>query len=197
VRITSQQAKALGIPGAGKPVGKARERRPKAPPPRTEPPRRMLALDPSSTAIGWSIFDHGELLHIGVFRAHSDDVDRRLGVLSGNVQALVARTCPDVIVMEVVSGMHRRANRSSAFRQSTATCGFAQGVIWGAMHVWRYEVVRVKENEWTKGKPKAKRAELVRLTQPVYAEWARKDGDRGLDGADAVGLGLYYLGGCR
>lgn len=197
VRITPQQAKALGIPGAGKPVGKARERRPKAPPPRPEPPRRLLALDPSSTAVGWAIFDAGELRHVGVFRAGSDDLDRRLASLSASVIALLSGSCPDRIVMEVVSGMHRRANRSNAHRQSTATCGFAQGAIWGAIFAWKCSVTRVKENEWTKGKPKVQRAELVKLTQPVYLGWAASEGDKGLDGADAVGLGLWYLGGCR
>lgn len=196
VRITAQQARALGIPGA-KGKAKARERRPKAPPPRPEPPACLLALDPSSTAVGWAVFDRGKLLAVGVERASSEDVDRRIAKLIARTAAMAIGWVPSVVVMEVVSGMHRRSNRSNAHRQSTATCGFAQGAIYGVLLAKNFDVKRIKENTWTGGKPKAKRAELVKLTQPVYAEWARKDGDRGLDGADSVGLGLWYLGGCR
>jgi len=194
VRITSPaQAKALGIPGI-KGKAKARERRPKSPGPMPLPPGRLLALDPSSTAVGWAIFDGGELRTLGVFRAASDNPMSRIAKLADAVARLADAWQPDTVVIETVSGMHRHARS-----MSVATCAMAQGAIWyvvGKGQVGGPRTISpIKENAWTKGKPKAKRAELVKLTQPVYAEFQRKDGDRGLDAADAVGLGLFYLSG--
>jgi Holliday junction resolvasome RuvABC endonuclease subunit len=196
IRITSPaQAKALGIPGI-KGKAKARERRPKAPPTRPDPPARLLALDPSSTAVGWAVFDAGKLRTLGVFRSAAENPMARIAKLATAVTKLSEAWQPNTVVLETVSGMHRHARS-----MSVATCAMAQGAIWYAIHAAGFHgtrmLVPIKENAWTKGTPKAKRADRVRLCEPIYAEFARRDGDKGLDGADAVGLGLWYLGGCR
>lgn len=196
IRITADHAKSLGLPGSGKPrtKAKARERRPKAPPPRPEPPPRLLAIDPSSVAVGMALFESGVLRKVCVFRSSIEDPRRRIAKLAGATAALAATWCPTAIAFELVSGLHRHARSVSV-----ATCSFAQGAIWMELEGMGVgcPVAFIAENRWTRGKPKKQRAELIRLGEPVYAEWARKDGDKGLDGADAVGLGLAYLGGLR
>lgn len=197
VRINPQQARALGLDGS-KPRAKARERRPKAPPPRPDPPGRLLALDPSSTAVGWAMFQDGELRWVGVERSASADVQKRCGVLADAIASLAAEWPPDVVVVELFSGFHRKGERGGRInKHSILSLARAQGFLMGRLHARGLKLVPVPANRWTGNESKQSRAARVRLTQPVYVEWARKDKDKGLDGADAVGLGLAYLGGLR
>lgn len=199
IRITSPaQAKALGIPGI-KGKAKARERRPKSPGPMPLPPGRLLALDPSSTAVGWAMFQDGELRWVGVTRSASNDMQRRCVALADAIASLAAEWRPEVVVVEMFSGFHRKGERGGRINKATIlSLARAQGFLLGRLHGAGHKaVVPVPANKWTHSKGKADRAKLVDLTQPIYSEFARKDGDKGLDGADAVGLGLWYLGGCR
>lgn len=193
MKITAAQAKAWGIDARGK--AKAREPRAKPQPNRPNPPARLLALDPSSTAVGWACFEHGILRWVGVERSASADVQKRCAVLAGRIAEIAAKWPPDVVVVELFSGFHRKVERRRVNKAAILSLARAQGFLMGRLSADGIRAVPVPANKWTGSESKDKRAARVRLTQPVYAEWARKDGDKGLDGADAVGLGIAYLGG--
>ncbi len=92
------------------------------------------------------------------------------------------------VVMEWSSGkLHRRVKGVAT---GLAVLGQAQGAVRQALNGWGYDPILVAENDWTKGKPKAKRADGVGLRYPPYA---RAD-DPGLDMADALGLLDWYRG---
>lgn len=149
---------------------------------------RFLSLDPSSRCVGWALFDGGALARCGVIRAKASlsawDRAERLAIATGDL-ALSAR--PDRIVMEVVSGMHRRARPVAV-----AATAHAQGALRFALRAGpvAWPVDCVGENEWTGGTRKAVRA-LAVAGEPAYRPFAREDA--GLDAADAIGLGRFWI----
>lgn len=191
MRLTNRQARDLGLrvpatasAGAGRPKRRAKER--------TAPGRapgafagRLLAIDPSSTAVGWAEFAGGRLLRVGVERSGADDPRRRIDRLIADIRAVAGPFNPDRIVMETCSGMHRRARSLSV-----ATLAFAQGALWWELSR-DWPTACVPENDWTRGTPKATRARRVAAMEPTYHQFMPRD--KGLDGADAVGLGHFYL----
>jgi hypothetical protein len=72
-----------------------------------------------------------------------------------------------------------------------AVMGQAQGTIREAMLSLDLDVKTVGENDWTGGTKKETRAAQLRLACQDYAAWSKKD--RGLDAADAIQLGLWWL----
>lgn len=160
---------------------------------------RLLALDPSSTCVGWAVFERGELAGAGILRPDRGDHGAlcRIRRLVERVAELVSTHQPARVLLEIPSGHAGRGSRAGATGQ-LAIYGMAVGAIWcDLVHaapcevVGGCEVLTCTETAWTRGLPKRRRAERLRLEHPGL-DW---DADRGLDMADAIGMGQWYLDG--
>jgi hypothetical protein len=166
---------------------------------------RILALDPSSTACGWAVFDAwpAELVDFNVIRGGGrKEPLERIDRMKHEVATIAQGFLPDIIVIEVTKGKHYGRDNH---RPGMGVCGIAQGCIRERLickaelltdihdaPLWRVQTV--PDITWTHRTPKAKRAVAVGLKYPTYGAWAGKPGrDRGLDVADAIGLGDWWL----
>jgi hypothetical protein len=103
---------------------------------------------------------------------------------------MVEEVGPAAVVVEVTSGKTYHAKRASSLAALMAGQAVAFEAARGAGD--RLPVHPVTEVEWTGGKPKKKRARWLAATEPVYAAYAPKD--KGLDAADACGVGFWWIG---
>lgn len=158
---------------------------------------RLLALDPSSTRVGWALFDGPGLRCAGLLSPDRGDDSALLRIrrLVERVADLVSTHQPAKVLLEIPSGHAGRGSRAGATGQ-LAIYGMAVGAIWidlvhgaPAEVLGGCEVLTCTEAAWTRGRPKQRRAELLRLEHPAL-DW---DADRGLDMADAIGMGAWYL----
>ncbi len=165
---------------------------------------KILSLDPSSTCCGWAVLtgEKPNLSGFGVLKAPSSAKSlSRIDWLAGGVaglNGLVREERPDVVVMEWTSGkVHGRIGRASGL----AVLGQAQGAIRQAVRGLGVRVETVSENEWTGSVPKSTRARRVALEFASYRDFAGDwlhggkclENDKGLDVADAIGLGVWWL----
>lgn len=158
---------------------------------------RLLAIDPSSTCVGWALFDGPSLLDAGRLVPESPHASalQRIRRFVDEVGDLVERHQPPKVLIEIPSGHAGRASSGGATGQ-LAIYGMAVGAIWidlvhGAPASVRggCQVLTCTEAAWTRGRPKRRRAEILRMEHPGL-DW---DADRGLDMADAIGMGAWYL----
>lgn len=146
----------------------------------------VLALDPSSTAVGWARISGGKLVSAGVIRAPEGwDVFRRTDALADKVAELAKGFWITRVVMEYATGMHHRATAVGV-----AACCHAQGAIRQRLRSLSHSVEMVAENDWTRGLgKKEERVKAMRSAEP----WLAKLKDKGGDAADAAGLGLWWI----
>jgi Holliday junction resolvasome RuvABC endonuclease subunit len=151
---------------------------------------KILSLDPSSTACGWAVLDlGGDVLDLGVIKPGGHrPLWSRVGRMCDAIGELMARIEPDEVLVEVTSGMTYKARRAS----SLATLGMAQGAVWCAVKAGGREPHVVTEVEWTQRRKKQDRQRELAIWCDAYRGVAKKD--KGGDIADAVGLGLWWLG---
>lgn len=157
--------------------------------------RPLLALDPSSSACGYAIFWGGTLTRFGVLRgkAKAPALDR-IDLIVDALEAIVASIAPCVAVMEISGGKtHGRLSKASGL----SVLGHGQGEVRRALKSAGVEVLAVPENAWTASVPKPTRAKRVALEYPPYRAFAARGEDAGLDAADAIGIGLWYIGKLR
>lgn len=93
----------------------------------------------------------------------------------------------DAAVLEITSG--HQAGRMRGRMAGLATLGGAIASVRSALKALPITVHEVKENVWTRRRPKARRAQEIQLHYPKV-DWSK---DTGMDMADAVGLGKYWL----
>jgi len=147
-----------------------------------------LALDPSSTAIGWAVFAGDVLWRCGVWRPKgTSPLEARCDQIADAVIQMVGEVQPDRVLIEVSSRMAYNPRRA----KSLPALLYAQGGTVQAVRSTGTPVTTINEQEWTGRKPKHVRAKLIALTEPVYHAFAHRD--KGLDAADAVGLGRWWL----
>lgn len=144
--------------------------------------RTILAIDPSSTCCGAAVFAHGKL--VDAWRVTPDrtrDDDRtRVTAMIAELEEILHEHDPAVVVIEqplpvAMPGRHK----ANAIMQR------AYGRIMQAFLDAGCEVVEVPVNVWTRGRSKRNRASVL------VGHDAEKD--KGLDGADAIGLGRWFL----
>lgn len=164
-------------------------------------PGTLLALDPSSTCTGWAAFDPaGNPTAFGVLRPRSTlPALARIDETTGRLRTLLMEHAPAVVVVEWSDG--RVAGRMRGFSgyigAGLATLGQAQGAIRQVARDLGHEVVEVAANDWTRRAGKQDRAARLALQVPEYGAFRAAGRDRGLDAADALGLGLWYFGRIR
>jgi len=149
----------------------------------------ILCLDISSTATGWATFAGKNLRGFGLIKPRGKDALDRIRDTVVQVLAVVSEEDAQEVYYERSDGKtHRRITKAA----NLSVLGEAQGSVATALRISGYPVHAVGTNEWTKGKRKETRARTVRMMFPAYFEWSAKD--KGLDVADAIGLGVYVLG---
>jgi Holliday junction resolvasome RuvABC endonuclease subunit len=149
----------------------------------------MLALDPSSHAVGWAVFREERLVRCGVWRPGSGPLWSRVARIGEAVAQMLVESRASLVVVEVTSGKTYKKERASSLASLMAAQASAVEAARGPGR--GTPVHPVTELEWTRGVPKKKRASLVAATEPVYAAYAHKD--KGLDAADACGVGRWWI----
>ena len=187
----------------------ARKKSPVGP---TSPPDRpplppgttLLALDPSSTAIGWAVFVGGQLQMAGLVPAAPKHWDsfRRIQHNAESCLDMIGLLREDHerlhIVTEWQSHLRAAGNPNAT---GLATLGQGQGYLVALIHERHPDLAvdRVSERTWTRwksrscfGMKKEKRAEIIMELVPEYRE--ASGSDKGRDTADSIGIGLWRLG---
>jgi hypothetical protein len=182
---------------------------------------RVLAIDPSSTCTGFAVLTGlgpADLVEVGLIRpslskaaqaaAEPGEVVRawnsrkeltalrRVLSVVRDVEEVVAEVAAGgelSVVVEIPSGLTGTGAKKGA-RGSLTTYGLAAGMVYQAARAaLPGQVFGVTERQWTAGAgSKEKRARSV---VGLYAGRYRVADDEGLDGADAIGLGRWWVRG--
>jgi hypothetical protein len=173
-----------------------------------ENPESLLCLDVSSTALGWAHFvlplkTRPGLSFAAVKAGSSSPALERIAAIVQTARNLIRYLSPDVILMEMTDGRSdvARSKARGGAVAGLAVLGQAQGAVWQMLQEeierqWerqRPELVIVHENVWTAGQKPEVRAANIALEFPSYKEYQKYD-EPGLDAADAIGMGLWWIG---
>lgn len=156
---------------------------------------KILAIDPSSTKTGFALFDEDEnLIDAGILKPNktTDCAAYRIEAMCKDFRALLDQYEPAFIVIEWTSGKVGR-KRHKGGGAGLAIYGIAIGALWRVAEQWCSDnigdVVRILENEWTAGKSKKERFEIISTLYPKID----LSKDTGGDIADAIGLGMWFI----
>jgi Holliday junction resolvasome RuvABC endonuclease subunit len=160
---------------------------------------KVLALDPSSTRCGYALLAGlaaDDLVEFGYLTpgAKRTTAIERIEDLVFEVRQLAADAKLTDIVIEISSGKVGR--RHAGGGAGLAVYGMAAGAIWAALQCTvcpRVTVHTVIENVWTQGKAKSRRARVLAMLYPRYGAAVSRGQDGGLDAADAIGIGRWFL----
>jgi hypothetical protein len=143
---------------------------------------RLLAIDPSSTCCGAAAFREGKLVNAWRItpERRGDEATARVTSMIAELKDIAEEEQIDEVVIEeplltAIPGRH----------QSNAVIQRAFGRIFQAFLDAGYIVHAVPVNVWSRGRGKVQRASVI-----VGLD---KKADKGLDGADAIGLGNWFL----
>jgi len=149
---------------------------------------KLIALDPSSTATGYALFEGTRIHEAGLLKPKKNyaAIDR-IQEMAYDLQQLVEEFQPGAAVLEIPSKhVGKRHNGKGA---GLAIYGVAVGYLLAVTTSLVDHVLPVDAQEWTASGKKSDRVAVVKSLYPQYDP----DGDPGSDVADAVSLGLWYL----
>jgi Holliday junction resolvasome RuvABC endonuclease subunit len=154
---------------------------------------KLMAIDPSSVAVGWALFDDGRLMKTNVIRSSGEFIPR-MQFLMECVRDLVVIHGAHTIAIEMHDGLpFARNNRKADEKRSpkvAATLCHAQGMILATLLLVCPNVKMIGDQTWTNREPKGERAAKIHAAYPEFMSvWAT---DSGMDAADAVGIGLHW-----
>ena len=151
---------------------------------------RILALDVSSTATGWAVMEPGpKVLSFGVFKGPAGTAPDRSQWSAVAMRSILCDSDCGSVVMEWLDE-HRHVHPHRA--RSIITCARAQGVVYGLLKQ-HAAIALVGESDWTRGRSKEARADDRSAEFPMYGIYRDEGYDKGLDCADALGIGLWHL----
>lgn len=159
----------------------------------------LLALDPSSTAIGWAHMTlTGRLIGGGIIRPESQGTAyERIVYMNSALLTLLEYVKPPTILVEWTAGKVAGRLKSRARGAGLAIYGIGVGAATMTCHWYthkRFEIeivniVAIAENYWTRGVPKKERQAAISLQHTEY----KASRDPGGDLADAIGLAQWWL----
>ncbi len=150
---------------------------------------RILGVDPSTVATGWGFFDfrNGDYVgpQSGVLRgSHNDNIDDRLLIMFEGIEAVIARTRPDVVCVE------------AAFVGRNMKTALALAKVWGAItvaikraglkHQW-YTIHEIRQAVTSYG-----RADKAQVARHVAAIMGDPDQVIQGDQADALAVAVCH-----
>ncbi len=151
----------------------------------------ILCLDVSSSATGYAVFRASWLEGFGLIKPkQSRPALTRIDETVEDVIALLARWEVGRVVMEWSNG---KTHGSIGKASGLSVLGAAQGAVRQAVRERFVPVETIDQNLWTGSRKKATRARNVKLIYPEYARLHNEGGDKGLDVADAIGLGWWWI----
>ena len=157
---------------------------------------KLLAVDPSSTATGYAVFERGDVIKYGVLKSPKKDYWDRIVVTAERMLHVASTTQADVIVVEVSSlGV---AQKLAGRGRGLAHYGEAVGAICGWLVAWGYDIHRVPSSEWTRsyrcpGNTRKQASKKERQELMAIEHKYKPEGDSGADAADAIALGAWWL----
>jgi len=160
-------------------------------------PQRLLCLDVSSTCVGYACFVSGVLDDFGKYQPPArKPAEERIRMIVKGIMDGTKAFVPDVVVMEWTDGRGdgTRARQRGGKTAGLAVLGQAQGAVRAAIQIGGFTVETVHEFEWSAGRKKDVRASELALEFPTYCALASLGRDQGYDIADAIGIGLWWLG---
>ena len=158
----------------------------------------ILMLDPSTTCTGYAMMKlDGTLIEGGFFRPNrtKDSAIERANAMCEDLVELLNETEFSAIVVEVPTAeAHHKKDRHG---KGLTTYGIGVGMIVRTILASGQadKLVAVDQSTWTGGDSKTERADFVALAYANYRQ--AQDQDTGLDLADAIGLGLWYIEDCK
>ncbi len=150
----------------------------------------VLGIDPGTVVVGYGAIvrrpEGPRLLAAGVLRApRSDAIELRLGRIRREVDALLQRLKPTVVVLEQAFAA---VNVQSAFR-----IGEGRGVILGAAACTGAEIVQYAPAVMKKALVGNGQADKTQVAKCVASELGLAEAPKPLDATDALGLALTYI----
>jgi Holliday junction resolvasome RuvABC endonuclease subunit len=158
----------------------------------------VIGVDPGTVCCGVSVFYQGRLVRWGTVRPTKKSATpvQRCFLISTELAAEVDHHvreygCAPTIVVEL-PGMQGGRRGAGAL----LTLGLGVGMILKHLQFLGHELRMVEAQRWTRlggghCLPKEERADIIRRAFPAYAN---EQGDKGLDAADAIGIGAWFLG---
>ncbi len=159
---------------------------------------RLLAVDPSSTCTGYAVMESAAMIiDGGIIRPDhaGEPVHWRASEMALHLDSMVREYACDQVLIELPDGKVHRRIAGAGHGAGLSLYGLAAGIIYATLA----QAVRSRDGmrlhvvtpaQWTGRVPKARRAAALRLRFPELDLSA----DRGLDMADAIGLGLWFFG---
>jgi len=158
----------------------------------------LFSIDPGSRVAGIAVFEGSTLLDWSLLKvpASRDPVDRCLMMCSA-VEAIIdgvlEKTEGDrtvTIVVELPGGQNR------PYARGLVTLGMAVGMIVAYLTALGHRVVTILASKWTRlNSPRClSKAVRAKYIEEMYPYTYDRSKDKSLDGADAIGLGAYFLG---
>ncbi len=150
----------------------------------------VLGVDPGTLVVGYGAVVHHpggpRLLAAGVLRASRDsDVPTRLGFLRQEIDMVIARLKPSVVVVEHA---FTAINIQSALR-----VGEGRGVALSSAACFGATVVQYQASQAKKSVVGVGSADKDRVAQMVAAELKLDEAPKPLDATDALALALTYI----
>jgi Holliday junction resolvasome RuvABC endonuclease subunit len=142
----------------------------------------LMAIDPSSTCCGAAVFSRGKLVNawrVTPARTRDDAATRITAMVAELHELIIEFNVRDVVIEEPLLTAMPGRHKSNAVLQR----------VFGRIYQWACDqgvrVHSVPVNVWTRGRKKRQRAGLI--------PGLDSEKDKGLDGADAIGLGQWWV----
>lgn len=143
----------------------------------------LLALDPSTTAVGWALFDGKTYRYSGAFKPPQDNADNRIVAIGNWLNQLRWREI-DTVACELPTGDHANRDTDRKLGGVFYLCMFVAMTHGAEFHT--IYPVQVKAVGVHKGNLRA-------ATEYVRDAAGDKDRKVGPDEADALGAALAFL----
>ena len=163
---------------------------------------KIVSLDPSSTAVGFAVFQGREFVQAGLIKPDNASAEsfERVVSMGDDVWSVLQQKDPQIILIEWTLGKvgQRRHHGGGA---GLPVYGIGVGWIGCTCYRWieeqfmqgRYgnyrQLIPIYENNWTNGVPKKTRQAAIASLYPSYCP----ERDPGGDIADAIGLADWWM----
>lgn len=159
--------------------------------------KSIICIDPSTTTAGLAMFSPArQLLKWSTVRPQktADPINRCVlisSAVASRVMEYAGNSTHNVLVLIEMPGAQVRGGAGAGL----ITLGVGVGMILKHLSMIGFKIEMIHVNKWTRLNhthclPKEVRAEMIRKAFPAYAT---DTNDKGLDAADAIGLGAWFL----
>lgn len=159
----------------------------------------VLALDVSSTAAGLAVIHVSEsgpeIVKLAIVRPPGNWVaPRRIDRIADEIERIAGEIGPvSAVVMEFTDGAKWKSKaRGKSWSHSVIPLAAAQAAVRQVLRSVSDDIETVSSTIWTRGKSKEYRAKLISTVFESYRDVQGED--KGLDIADAIGIGLWRIG---